>query len=115
MNRDIETPGIENAAGPETHSSDDRLRRVVQGALAIYLLPALAVVMVVGGVMVVATEVTRLALRVAGVRTGASRFPAVAMPRRVKPPLVDRGTRIAADVGRNVPAVQRGRGPTMFH
>jgi hypothetical protein len=114
MNKDTETRVVEwrGGANPEGGPDDDRLRKVVHAALAIYLLPALLVVMVVGGVMVVATGAARVALRGARALGWASRAPlAAVLPRRVKPPLGDRNGRFPV-VAPQVPAAQRSRGPS---
>jgi hypothetical protein len=67
----------------------------------------------VGGLMVVVTGAVRAARRVAHTLSwAAARVPmAAGLPRRVKPPLVDRTVRLP-EVAPNVHAAQHSRGPS---
>jgi hypothetical protein len=57
-----ESAGLEGAG----HDPVDPLRRVVHVALAIYLMPVVAIVCAIGGVAIVIDQATRLATRLAG-------------------------------------------------
>jgi hypothetical protein len=69
-------------------ASDDRLRKVVHAALAVYLLPAFVVVMTVGGLMLVATKAVQAGSLAAEALGLSRRRPSVApWPKRVKAPV----------------------------
>jgi hypothetical protein len=57
-----ESAGLDEAG----HEPVDPLRRVVHVALAIYLMPVVAIVCAIGGVAIVIDQATRLAARCAG-------------------------------------------------
>jgi len=81
---------------PERDRGNDRLRRVVHAALAVYLLPAFLVVFAVGGVLIAILGVARAVTWVAS----KSLPPA---PGQVKPPAnrgAYRGPNSAPDVPR---------------
>jgi hypothetical protein len=101
----------------------DPLQKVVHIALAVYLLPALLLVLAIGGVLIVGSGVARavaatahtlagLRLRPGGLRIGPVVAASVATgpPRRVNPPMagrISRGTRTTPRTGGGRPGAER--------
>jgi hypothetical protein len=92
----------ETGGGPDDKvgavCGEDRLRRVVQALLALYLLPALLLVLAVGGILIAATAAGRLAVAVVRALamvvnrhlTPRARAVGPAVLRVVRPPLTHR-------------------------
>jgi hypothetical protein len=87
----MQIPNADRDGGEERAPEDDRLRRVVHAALAVYLMPAFVAVMAVGGVMLVVTKAVQAGSVAADALGFTRRRPSVAhWPKRVKAPLADR-------------------------
>jgi len=87
----MQIPDAERGDGQVRALEDDRLRKVVHAALAVYLLPAFVAVMAVGGVMLVVTKAANAGSIAAHALGLSRRRPSVAQqwPKRVKAPLAD--------------------------
>ncbi len=82
----------EKSAGPEREGDDpaDRLRHVVQVALAIYLMPVIALVCAIGGASIVFDRAGRLATRLGFEGHRVIKPGHLPIPRSVSRPLVSR-------------------------